>query len=112
MGNCWIRLARRVPSALPAGAGACFLGSFTDQRPGTPGVCVGQCHSPWSRSPAAARPRGGLAAEPNPCSAGRAAVGEVLRIVTVNDVYKLDNYPDLAGFLRAVRATAAAQRCA
>ena len=54
----------------------------------------------------------GLAAEPEPVQCRpRAAVGEVLRIVTVNDVYKLDNYPDLAGFLRAVRATAAAQRC-
>ena len=37
-------------------------------------------------------------------------MGTFLRVLTVNDVYKLDNYPDLAGFLRAVRATARVQK--
>ena len=108
--------------------------SFTDQRPGSPGVCVGvwsffastmgasastsyslddvkvkyeqlegtlgpvELPEPFSAAPEAiplvkACEAVGTAG-PLPRPVG--AVGTFLRIVTVNDVYKLDNYPNVA----------------
>ena len=41
----------------------------------------------------------------------RTAVGPFLRVLTINDVYKLDNYPRVATAVRAARADAAALGC-
>lgn len=54
---------------------------------------------------ASAAPAGGLLPRP------RTAVGKFLRVITINDVYKLDHYPRVATAVNMAKAEAAALDC-